>query len=169
MGDDQGCQLHMIESGVDPLLRKESGPGKQVSKRMASTTVEHLWSVTDTCWLQLTALKSKFIILPGARASLVAQLDCLQCRRPGFDPWVRKIPWRREQLPTPVLLPGEFHGQRKLVGYSPWGCKESDTTERLTLSFREAKVPVYTCYPSVIINRIPSRSQVFLFETQIIW
>ena len=36
---------------------------------------------------------------------------------------VRKIPWRREWQPTPVLLPGEFHGQRSLVGYSPWGRK----------------------------------------------
>ena len=42
---------------------------------------------------------------------------------------VRKIPWRRECLPTPVFLPGEFHGQRTLAGYSPWGHKESDTTE----------------------------------------
>ena len=42
-------------------------------------------------------------------------------RRLGFNPWVRKIPWRREWLPTPVFLPGEFHGQRTLVGYSPWG------------------------------------------------
>ena len=47
---------------------------------------------------------------------------------PGFDPWVRKIPWRREWLPTPVFLPGEFHEQRNLVGYSPWGCIESNFT-----------------------------------------
>ena len=46
-----------------------------------------------------------------------------------FDPWVRKIPWRREWLPTLVFLPGEFHGQRSPVGYSPWGHKESDMTE----------------------------------------
>ena len=39
---------------------------------------------------------------------------------------VGKIPWRREWLPTPVFLPGEFHGQRSLVGYSPWGHKETD-------------------------------------------
>ena len=47
---------------------------------------------------------------------------------PGFDPWIGKIPWRREGLPTPVFWPGEFQGL-----YSPWGCKESDTTERLSL------------------------------------
>ena len=58
----------------------------------------------------------------------------LQCRRPMFNAWVRKIPWKREWLPTPVFLPGEFYGQRSLVGYSPWSHKESDMTERLTLS-----------------------------------
>ena len=51
-----------------------------------------------------------------------------------FNAWVRKIPWKREWLPTPVFLPGEFYGQRSLVGYSPWSHKESDMTERLTLT-----------------------------------
>ena len=55
--------------------------------------------------------------------------------RPGFDPWVRKILWRRKWQPTPVLLPGKFHGWRSLVGYSPWGCKELDTTEGLHFHF----------------------------------
>ena len=59
---------------------------------------------------------------------------CLQCRRPGFNPWVRKISWRRKWQPTPVFLPGKSHGQRSLVGYSPWGCKELDVTERLHFS-----------------------------------
>ena len=49
---------------------------------------------------------------------------CLRCRRPGFDPWVGKTPWRRKWQSTPVFLPRESHGQRSLVGYSPWGCKE---------------------------------------------
>jgi len=40
-----------------------------------------------------------------------------QCRSLGFDPWVIKVPWRREWQPTPVVLPGEFHGKRSLVGY----------------------------------------------------
>ena len=48
---------------------------------------------------------------------------------PAFDPWVGKIPWRREWLPSPIFLPGEFHGQRNLVGYSPWGRTESHTPE----------------------------------------
>ena len=53
----------------------------------------------------------------------------LQCRRFWFDSWVRKIPWRRDRLPTPVFWPGEFHGL-----YSLRGRKESDTTEQLSLS-----------------------------------
>ena len=63
--------------------------------------------------------------------SLVAQLvkNPQQCGIPGFDPWVRTIPWRRERLPTPVFWPGEFRGL-----YSPWGCKQSDTTEQLALA-----------------------------------
>ena len=47
----------------------------------------------------------------------------------GFDPWVGKIPWRGTWKPTPVFLPGESHEQRSLVGYSPYGHKQSDTTE----------------------------------------
>ena len=49
--------------------------------------------------------------------------------RHRFDAWVGKIPWRRAWQPTPVFLPGESHGQRSLVGYSPCGHKELDTTE----------------------------------------
>ena len=58
-------------------------------------------------------------------ASLIAQLvkNPLQCRRPGFDSWFGKTPWRRKWQSTPVYLPGESHGQRSLVGYSPWGRK----------------------------------------------
>ena len=56
----------------------------------------------------------------------------LQCGRPGFDPGVGKIPWRRAWQPTPVFLPGDSHAQRSLAGCSPWGCKESDTTEGLS-------------------------------------
>ena len=52
----------------------------------------------------------------------------------GFNPWIGKISWRREWIPTPVFLPGESHGQRNLVGYSTWDHKESDRPEKLTLT-----------------------------------
>ena len=68
------------------------------------------------------------------------QRICLQCRRPMFDYWFRKIPWRREWQPTPLCLPGEIHGQSSLPGYSPWGRKQSDTTEWLTLSRTDVRV-----------------------------
>ena len=58
----------------------------------------------------------------------------LQCGRPRFDPWVGKILWTRKWQPTPVVLTGKSHG-RSLVGYSPWGHKQLDTTERLYLLY----------------------------------
>ena len=71
-----------------------------------------------------------FNIIPsGFRASLVAQLvKNLPAMR---ETWIGRIPWRRERLPTPVFWLGEFHGL-----YGPWGLKESDTTEPLSLHFR---------------------------------
>ena len=68
-----------------------------------------------------------------SRASWVVLVvkNCLQCRhkRCGFNTWAGKVPWRRAWQPTPVFLPGESHGQRSLMGYSPQSCKESDITE----------------------------------------
>ena len=70
-------------------------------------------------------------------ASLVAQMiknpiAMWETRVPSLG-W--EDPWRRDWLPTPIFLPREFHGQRTLVGYSQWGHKQSDTTERLSLHF----------------------------------
>ena len=59
-----------------------------------------------------------------------------RCKRRGSDPWVMKKRMEREWLPTPVFLPGEFHGQRSRAGYSPWGRKESDTTEHACVHAR---------------------------------
>ena len=73
----------------------------------------------------------KLLRLSEVRASLVAQL--VKNLPVMQETWVQSLgweePWRREWQPTPVFLPGESHGQRSLVGYSPWGPKESDTTE----------------------------------------
>ena len=65
--------------------------------------------------LSWISLRSSFV------AQLVKNLPAMQ--KPQFNPWVRKIPWRREQLPTPVFLPGEFHGQRNWTGDSLWGSR----------------------------------------------
>ena len=66
---------------------------------------------------------------PGGTIGKEPICQCKRCKRPGFDPWVGKIPWRRAWQPTLVFLPGESHGQKSLAGYSPWGHKDSDTTE----------------------------------------
>ena len=60
-------------------------------------------------------------------------------RRCWFNPWVSKIPQRRKWKPIPVFLPGKSHGQRSLVGYMPYGHKESDTTEWLSIRTHTVK------------------------------
>ena len=73
------------------------------------------------------------LIISNIMASLVVQTvkNPPNNVRDRVRSWVGKIPWQSRWQPTPVFLPGEYHGQRNLAGYSPWGCPESDTTERL--------------------------------------
>ena len=79
-----------------------------------------------------------------------------RCRRCGFNPWIGKMPWRREWQPTPVFLPGKCHGQRSLAGYSPCSHRESDKAEHagckyfnnfayifLTLKYLEKRKKMY--------------------------
>ena len=90
------------------------------------------------CVCVCVVIHRKFTPVLGASlvAQIVMNLPVMQetCRRPRFDPWVRKILWIRARQHTSVFLPGEFHGQRSLVGYSSRGHKESDTIEWQTLS-----------------------------------
>ena len=109
-----------------------------VSPLRSAVATQASWSVAGTHHPR------KSLLVPassGPNSSLLGlpwwlrmKRSCLQCRRPRSDPWVRKIPWRREWLSTPMFLPGESHGQRSLAGHSPWGRRKSDTTERLALS-----------------------------------
>ena len=95
-----------------------------------------LWNFKKyKCMRKERGLFSPFSYLFGFPCGSDGKSICLQCRKPGFDPWVGKIPWRRKWQPTPVLLPGKSHGQRTLVGYSPWDHKESDMTEWLHFLF----------------------------------
>ena len=70
-----------------------------------------------------------WVDFPGGTNGKEAICQCRRCRRLRFYPSVGKMPWRRAWQPTPVFLPGDSHGQKRLVGYSPWGCTESDTIE----------------------------------------
>ena len=74
------------------------------------------------------------VVVNKSIAQLVKNLPSVQ-ETPWFDPRVEKIPWKRKWQPTSVSLPGKSHVQRSLVGCSPWGHKESGTTERLTLTY----------------------------------
>ena len=79
-----------------------------------------------------------------------------------LDPWVRQIPWRRAWQPTPVFLPGESHGQRSLIGSSPRGCKELDTTEQLTLTFNLIELNRFTLTaPNIHLEHPSDRPLVF--------
>ena len=78
----------------------------------------------------LITTNPKCVGFPGGS---VVKKESEQCRRCGFDPWIRKtpFPWGRKWQPTPVFLPGKFHRQRSLMGYSPWVHKKSDMTNGL--------------------------------------
>ena len=87
--------------------------------------------------------------LPGRHSGKEPTCQCRRCKRCGFDPWVWKIFWSRNWQPTPVFLPGKFHGQRSLVGCRPWGCKESDTTEQLNTHVQ----PIPSKSPAISSNK----------------
>ena len=71
---------------------------------------------------------------PGGTGDKEPACQRRRCKRRGFDPWVRKIPWRRKWQSTPVFLPGKFHEQRSLAGYSPCGRKELDMAKHTYLA-----------------------------------
>ena len=88
------------------------------------------WNSRPVFWL-----KSSTPLVKGLPSWLGWWRIRLLCGRPGLNPWVGKIPWRRERLHTPVFLPGELHGQRRLARYIVKGRRLSNTTEPLRLSF----------------------------------
>ena len=99
-----------------------------VSTILSSSSLIHS-SVSD---ILLLIPSTVFLGLPGGSE---VKVSAWNAGDPGSIPGSGKIPWRRKWQPTPVLLPGESHGGRSLVGYSPWGRKELDTTERLHFHF----------------------------------
>ena len=75
-------------------------------------------------------------------------------KRCGLHPWIRKIPWKRKWQPTPIFLPGKFHEQRSLVGYSPWGCKELGTVEYSAQKLNKQDDNIQPCHtPFPILNQ----------------
>ena len=68
----------------------------------------------------------------GGASGTESACQCRRYKRRRFDPWIRKVPWSRKWQPAPIYLPGKFHGQRSLAGYSPQARRELDITERLS-------------------------------------
>ena len=110
-------------------------------------------NITDSVDMNLSKLWETDSFPSGASGKESA-CQCGRCQRPGLDPWVGKIPWRRKWQPTPVLLPGESHGQRSLAGYSPWGRKESDPTERLHFHFPCVNCRCLSIHPHDNLGRV---------------
>ena len=106
---------------ISPPLELLSHPGSMTSAWSSQST-----DLSSLCYT--AASHSLFHTWSWASLGLRWYRIHLHCRSPGFSPWVGKIPWRRAWQPTAVFLPGEFQGQRSFAGYSPWGCKESDTS-----------------------------------------
>ena len=102
----------------------------------ANSTLRFLSTIL--CWLNLFRHTGK-----------EPACQCRRRKRREVDPWVGKIPWSRRWQPSPVFLPGKFHGQRSPAGYSPWGHKESDTTERLRthIVLLNSFFPLLCCWP----------------------
>ena len=116
------------------ILRK-SGQRRVVGEREEERKKEGFWRlVLKELWPERK--KALFwhhlkmaMGFPGGASGKEPACRCRRQKRCGFDPWVKKIPWRRAWQPTPVFLPGKSHGQRSLAGDSPWGLRESDMTE----------------------------------------
>ena len=96
------------------------------------------WYFSQQSWFQLVLHPARhftwYILHMGFPGGSDGKVSGYNVGGPGF----RKIPWRRKWQPTPILLPGKFHGRRSLIGYSPWGCKKSDRTERLYFHLHSA-------------------------------
>ena len=121
-------QMQVVYLGVDPWKYwsvRGTGQGKEwcqlplILSKSSRDTVEHG-----------SELSQDRGFLDGASGK-ESVCQHKRCKIHGFDLWVRKMPWRRKCQPTPAFLPGKFYGRRSLAGYSLWGCKGLDTTERI--------------------------------------
>ena len=86
------------------------------------TSAFHVSRIQSSKWSHSTLWSFRKVIkAPGGASGQESTCQCRRRKRHKFDPWVGKFLWSRKWKPTPVFLPGKFHGQRGLVGYSPWG------------------------------------------------
>ena len=137
------CTQH-TRTEIQPYWVRRSSPYFPYKQNF----VYNYFIVLDDCCLnyKLALAKSIFQGFPGVSDGKESAFG-----RPEFDPWVGRIPWRRKWQTTPGFLAGGSHGPRSLVGSSPWGCKESDTAERLdfpSLFLRRLNPVLCSCWAS---------------------
>ena len=127
-----------------PWTEKPGGPQSTGSQRVGHDWATSLWQILVCVLDSWARFKELRIRTQNNRSFLTSGIllesvgfpggsdskELARQWRPGFDPWVGKIPWRRKWQPVPAFFPGKCHGQRSLASCSPWGHKESDTTER---------------------------------------
>ena len=126
-------QARILEWVAFPFSRGSSQPRYWTQVSLIAGRFFTSWATREALYtLNLYSAVHELMDFPGGPSGKEPACKCRRrkrCQRHRFDPWVRKIPWRRAWQLTPVFLPGKSHGQRSLGGYSPWGLKESDITE----------------------------------------
>ena len=130
MAAGEGALSWLIKMPADPCSHHLKGI--QAITHVFTRECQSPWMLAglDICTADIVSLLSLAkSALPRWLSSKESACQCRTCR---FYPWVRKIPSRRKWQPTPLFLPGKSHGQRSLVGYSPWGRREVDTPEWLS-------------------------------------
>ena len=123
----------LIERGW-PGFQPFSSPVKMcLVFTVADPKVLYTVRILQYCFLKKKKKNNHIAVLimsfPGGTSGKEPACHCRRHKKHGFDPWVGKIPWRKAWQPTPVFLPRESHAQKSLVGYSPQGSTETDTTE----------------------------------------
>ena len=100
--------------------------GKRVSSRLRSTKI----CLENIFWGFCVSPRSSYCFGLGYGTQVATAVKnppaSRRCNRLRLDPWARMLPWKRKRHPTPAFLPGKFHGQRSLAGYSQWSCKEAE-------------------------------------------
>ena len=131
-GNESACKAEDMGSVSGSEKSPEEGNGNPLQYSCLENSMDRgaWWAIVHGVAKSQAQLKQLHahtpLVFPGSSGG---KESACRCRRPGFNPWVGKIPWRRKWQLTPAFLPGKFHGQRGLVGYSPWGCEEPDTNE----------------------------------------
>ena len=108
---------------------------------------------------------SFFVGIPGGANGKEHACQSKRYKRHGFDPWIRKIPWRRPWQLTAGFLPGKSHGQRSLVGYSPWSRKESGVTGASQHASFFHLCSVWTPGPCICCSLLPGTLRILLCLT----